>query len=100
MKSGSKRQRVFVRETLNAAPHSAEKALEAGLVDELGHFIDAQNAAKEKAGGDTAKFLSVKKYGPGISVVGDVIAFIGGQGGVMMGESQDGSLHLKIPTRA
>ena len=80
-----------VRETLNAAPHSAEKALEAGLVDELGHFIDAQNAAKEKAGGDTAKFLSVKKYGPGISVVGDVIAFIGGQGGVMMGESQDGS---------
>ena len=80
-----------VRETLNAAPHSAEKALEAGLVDELGHFIDAQNAAKEKAGGDNAKFLSVKKYGPGISVVGDVIAFIGGQGGVMMGESQDGS---------
>ena len=82
---------AVVRETLNAAPHSAEKALEAGLVDELGHFIDAQNAAKEKAGGDNAKFLSVKKYGPGISVVGDVIAFIGGQGGVMMGESQDGS---------
>ena len=82
---------AVVTDVLNAAPHSAEKALEAGLVDKLGHYIDAKNAAKEKAGSDKAKFLSVKKYGPGISVLGDVVAFIGGQGGVMMGESQDGS---------
>jgi protease-4 len=80
-----------VKEVLNASPHSAETALEAGLVDKLGHYIDAKNAAKEKAGGDDAKFLSIKKYGPGLSVTGDVIAFIGGQGAVMMGESQDGS---------
>ena len=82
---------AVVTDTLNAAPHSAETALDAGLVDKLGHYIDAENAAKEKAGGETSKLLSVKKYGPGLSVTGDVIAFIGGQGGVTMGSSQDGS---------
>lgn len=80
-----------VTEFLNASPHSAETSLETGLVDKLGHYIDAEKAAKEKAGGKDAKLLSVKNYGPGISVTGDVIAFIGGQGGVMLGESQDGS---------
>ena len=80
-----------VNALLNASPHSAETALEAGLIDKLGHYVDAERAAKEKAGGENAKLVSVKKYGPGISVTGDVIAFIGGQGGVMMGESQDGS---------
>lgn len=80
-----------VTEVLNAAPHSAETALAAGLIDKLGHYIDAQKAAKVKAGGEKSKLVSVKKYGPGISVTGDVIAFIGGQGGVTMGSSQDGS---------
>ncbi len=80
-----------VTELLNSAPHSAETALQSGLVDKLGHYIDAANAAKEKAGGKDTKLMSIKKYGPGISVTGDVIAFIGGQGGVMLGESQDGS---------
>ncbi len=82
---------AVVRDALDAAPHSAEKALEAGLIDKLGHYIDAQNAAKEKAGSKDTKFLSVKKYGPGVTVLGDVVAFIGGQGGVTMGNSQDGS---------
>lgn len=82
---------ALVTEVLNAAPHSAEKALEAGLIDKLGHYVDAENAAKAKAGGENAKLVSVKKYGPGISVTGDVIAFIGGQGAVTMGSSQDGS---------
>lgn len=76
---------------LNASPHSAETAYEAGLVDKLGHYVDAREAVKERAGGDKTKFLSVKKYGPGINVIGDVIAFIGGQGAVTMGTSQDGS---------
>ena len=80
-----------VMATLNAAPHSAETALEKGLIDKLGHYIDAKNAAKARAGNDKAKLLSVKKYGPGISVTGDVIAFIGGQGAVTLGSSQDGS---------
>lgn len=80
-----------VKDRLNAAPLSAERAIEMRLIDQLGHYVDAKNAAKEKAGGEDTKFLELGKYGPGISVTGDVIAFIGGQGPVMMGDSQDGS---------
>ena len=80
-----------VKERLNKAPLSAETAYEMRLIDKLGHYIDAEKAAKEKAGSKDAKLLSVKKYGTGVSVTGDVIAFIGGQGGVTMGQSQDGS---------
>lgn len=79
-----------ITERLNAAPLAAEQAHEMGLIDKLGHYIDAENAAKEKAGGKDTKLLAVNKYGPGISVTGDVIAFIGGQGPVTMGRSQDG----------
>ena len=79
---------------LNASPHSAEDAYEAGLIDKLGHYIDAQNSVKERVkriSGEDTKFLTVAKYGPGLNVIGDVVAFIGGQGAVTMGSSQDAS---------
>ena len=74
---------------LDNAPHSAEQAKELGYVDTLGHYVDAQDYAKKKAGKD-AKFQSVASYGVGANT-GPVIAFIGGQGAVVQGGSEDGS---------
>ncbi|MCF6276200.1 MAG: signal peptide peptidase SppA, partial [Robiginitomaculum sp.] len=74
---------------LDNAPHSAEKAKELGYVDKLGHYVDAREYAKKKAGKD-AKFQTIASYGAGIST-GPVIAFVGGQGAVVQGGSDDGS---------
>lgn len=76
---------------LRSAPHSAETALETGMIDKLGHYADALAYVKTKAGGDKTKLKSVRSYGPGVSVKGSTIAFIGGQGPVTLGGSQDGS---------
>lgn len=81
--------------TLNSifesAPHSAEKALELGMVDKLGYLETARNYAKEKAGGDEIKFKSIESYGAGLGGSGATIAFIGGQGAVLPGSSGAGS---------
>ncbi len=74
-----------------AAPHSAESALKAGLTDKLGHYLEAQDYVKEKAGGDDVTFQNVKAYGATLYNSGPVIAMIGGQGPVMMGKSSDGA---------
>ena len=76
---------------LTSAPHSAEAALDAKMVDKMGHVEEAREYARKKAGGDTIKFKTVKAYGPGNSYSGKTIAFIGGQGGVVTGPSSDGS---------
>lgn len=76
---------------LNNAPHSAEKAKELGYVDKLGHYVDARDYAKKKAGGKTASFENVADYGAGFNTGAPVIAFVGGQGAVVMGGSDDGS---------
>ncbi len=74
---------------LKDAPHSAEQAKDAHYIDKLGHYIDARDYAKKKAGKD-ADFLPVSDYQvPNPS--GPVIAFVGGQGGIVMGGSEDGS---------
>lgn len=75
---------------LDNAPHSAEKAKELGYVDKLGHYVDAREYAKKKAGGKTASFQSLASYGVGFNT-GPVIAFVGGQGAVVQGGSADGS---------
>ncbi len=75
---------------LNNAPHSAEKAKELGYVDKLGHYVDAKDYAKKKAGGKSASFQSVADYGAGFNT-GPLIAFVGGQGAVVQGGSDDGS---------
>ena len=76
---------------LTSAPHSAEAALEAKMVDKMGHVEEAREYARKKAGGDSIKFKTVKAYGPGNSYSGKTIAFIGGQGAVVTGPSSDGS---------
>jgi len=78
---------------LDNAPHSAEQAKELGYINKLGHYADAKDYAKNKAG-KNAKFQSVADYGVGSSTgsgTGPVIAFIGGQGTVVQGGSEDGS---------
>lgn len=74
---------------LKDAPHSAEIAKEQGYVDKLGHYADARDYAKKKAGED-ASFESIANYGFD-NGSGPVIAFIGGQGAVLEGNSSDGS---------
>ena len=80
-----------VKDVLMSAPHSAEAALEAKMVDKMGHVEEAREYARKKAGGDAIKFKTVKAYGPGNSYSGKTIAFIGGQGAVVTGPSSDGS---------
>ena len=75
----------------NAAPHSAEAALEAGLIDKLGHLQAAEEYAQTKAGGKSIKFKAVKNYEYAKTYSGPAIAFIGGQGPVVNGSSSDGS---------
>jgi len=80
-----------VTSILQSAPHSAEDALDAKMVDKLGHVEEARDYARKKAGGDKIKFRSVKNYEPARNFGSDVIAYIGGQGAVITGQSLDGS---------
>ena len=80
-----------IEELLTNAPHSAEDALAAKMVDKMGHVEEARDYAREKAGGKKIKFKTVKSYGPGNNYTGTTIAFIGGQGGVMTGQSNNGA---------
>jgi protease-4 len=80
-----------VTDILQSAPHSAETALTAKMVDKMGHVEEAREYARKKAGGDAIKFKSVKSYGAGNNFSGPTIAFIGGQGTVVTGGSSDGS---------
>ncbi len=83
-----------VERLFEGSPHSAEGALEAGLIDKLGHLIDAQEYAKEKAGDGETKFKSIASYSSSEIKMGPVIAFIGGQGPVVMGGSSTGNSPL------
>ena len=80
-----------IEELLTNAPHSAEDALAAKMVDKMGHVEEARDYAREKAGGKKIKFKTVKSYGPGNNYTGTTIAFIGGQGGVVTGQSSNGA---------
>lgn len=76
---------------LETAPHSAEAAQEAGLIDKLGYLKDAKDYIRNKTENKTIPFQNITAYGlPGFKT-GPTIAFIGGEGPVMMGKSQDGS---------
>ena len=81
-----------IRSLFESAPHSAESAKKAGLIDKLGHLIDAQEYAKEKAGDKDSKFMSLSAYADTLETgTGPVIALIGGQGPVVMGSSSNGN---------
>ncbi len=80
-----------VTDIFESAPHSAETAKEAGMIDVLGHYNAAREYARKKAGDETVKFLNIIDYTPKGYVSGPVIAFIGGQGPVVTGKSSDNS---------
>ena len=80
-----------IEAVLNGAPHSAEAALDAGMTDKLGHFLDAKEYAQDKAGGEDVKFMSVRNYQADQNFGSPTIAFVGGQGPVVNGQSSDGS---------
>jgi len=80
-----------VTRLLKAAPHSAETAQDEGLIDKLGHLHAAKAYIQKKAGGEKVKFRPIKDYAPTGYSTGPAIAFIGGQGTVVTGGSQDGS---------
>lgn len=81
-----------VTQVLKASPHSAEDALEAGMVDKLGQLEEARDYVRKKVGNDKIAFTSLKSYGPGTTSGSNTIAFIGGQGAVLPGKSSGGSL--------
>lgn len=74
---------------INSAPHSAEDAKAFGLIDNLGHYIEAREYAKKKAGEHT-KLVDLFSYGHD-NYTGPVIAFVGGQGAVVPGRSSGGN---------
>jgi len=77
---------------LQTAPHSAETALEAGMVDTLGHIEAARDYARKKTGNDKIAFVNLIDYEGKFGTSGETIAFIGGQGPILTGESSGGSL--------
>ena len=80
-----------VKALLEGAPHSAERAKDAGFIDKLGYLKEARDYAREKTENSKIPFQTVTSYGaPGFKT-GPTIAFIGGEGPVTMGRSQDGS---------
>jgi protease-4 len=81
-----------ISQVLKASPHSAEDALEAGMVDKLGQLEDARDYVRKKVGDDKIAFTSIQSYGPGTTSGDSTIAFIGGQGAVLPGKSSGGSV--------
>ena len=80
-----------ITQVLTASPHSAEDALEAGMVDKLGQLEEAKDYVRNKVGDDKIAFTSVEAYGPGTTKGSNTIAFVGGQGAVLPGKSSGGS---------
>lgn len=79
-----------VKAVLNTAPHSAEDALAAGMVDKLGHIESVKTYVKLKAGGESTALVPVQNYEPGNPLTGPTIAYIGGQGPILPGPSSSG----------
>jgi len=76
-----------LRALLESGPHTAEHALEVGLIDALGQVIEAQEAALERAG-HNAKDMDIFAYARAAGSAfdeGPVIALISGQGAVLTG---------------
>ena len=72
------------KEIFEGAPYSAERALELGLVDEMGHYAAAREAAKTQAG-DKGKFIDISDYTTPVNIKAPVIALVGGQGAIVTG---------------
>ncbi|WP_417482598.1 signal peptide peptidase SppA [Maricaulis sp.] len=75
-----------LRGVFETAPHSAEDALERGLVDHLGHVVEAREAALARAG-NGAEIVTIEAYQAMLTpwVQGPAIALIEGQGAIVTG---------------
>lgn len=75
-----------LRDLIESAPHSAETALQAGLVDQLGHVADARDAAIRLAGGNVS-MTDIEDYRLSGALVrpGPRIALVEGQGAIVTG---------------
>lgn len=79
-----------LRAAFETAPHSAEDAEERGLVDRLGHVVEAREAALARAGSD-AHFVEIAAYHALLNNAGHgagrgpAIALIEGQGAIVTG---------------
>lgn len=78
-----------LRALIESGPHSAETALEAGLIDAVGYYVDAEEHVKEAIEGDET-FLPVGDYARAVKGPnkGPVIAVVAGQGAIMPGEEE------------
>lgn len=81
-----------LRGIVERGPYSAQKALELGLVDRLGHVLDAQDAALARAGAHAA-LIEASYY---LRIAGKphrkgpVIALVAGQGAIVTGIDRSG----------
>ncbi|WP_416878624.1 signal peptide peptidase SppA [Litorimonas sp.] len=79
-----------VKAVLNTAPHSAEDALAAGMVDKLGHIEAVKTYVKLKAGGEDTAMIPIQSYKANSPLTGPTLAYIGGQGPILPGPSSSG----------
>lgn len=80
-----------LRALIEDGPYSAEAAVEAGLADRMGQAIEAENYMLAKAGEDAA-LIDLADYARTAEKAfnsGPTIAFIGGQGAIVTGETMD-----------
>lgn len=74
------------RTLIESAPHSAEAAASAGLVDQLGHVAAARQAVIDRAGGNvTLANIEDYRFSGALTEQGPRIALIEGQGAIVTG---------------
>lgn len=77
-----------LRGVFETAPHSAEDAVERGLVDRLGHVVDARESALARAGSGS-QILAIEAYHSMLNPWSNnpAIALIEGQGAIVTGNA-------------
>jgi protease-4 len=80
-----------VGELFEASPHTAEAAMGAGLVDALGHVVEAREAALDRAGVGS-QMIEISDYHAQLGQWSNdpVIALIEGQGAIVTGSAEQG----------
>ena len=77
---------------LDAVPHTAQSALDAGLIDRIGYFEEAREYALERAGGGDASFQAISTYTPKSKAGDATIALVTGQGAIVPSQAGGGSI--------
>ena len=91
-----------LRTLLESGPKPAETAVELKLVDKLGWPEDAEEAAKERAGGDDAELIDLLTYtSPAkFNSKAPLIAVVGGEGAIVTGGNASSSPFSEPPAFA